>query len=75
MSQMIIDVSVHLSDKAAKSAQSTWERPLLNRIHTPHTHGTSAISIEEQVGQMDSAGITAALLVATKVGRVGLPGT
>jgi predicted TIM-barrel fold metal-dependent hydrolase len=75
MSQKIIDVSVHLSDKAAKSAQSTWDRPLLNRIHTPHTHGSSAISIEDQIIQMDSAGITAALLVATKVGRVGLPGT
>jgi len=75
MSQMIIDVSVHLSDKAAKTAQSTWERPLLNRIHTAHTHGSAAISLEDQVSQMDAAGITAALLVATKVGRVGLPGS
>ena len=72
---MIIDVSVHLSDKAAKTAQSTWERPLLNRIHTAHTHGSAVISLEDQVSQMDAAGITAALLVATKVGRVGLPGS
>ena len=75
MSCVIIDVSVHLSDKTSKAAQVNWERPMLNRIHSKHSHGFSAITIDEQFKQMDEAGITAALLVATKVGRVGLPGT
>ena len=75
MSELIIDVSVHLNDQSAKSAQAQWERPLLNRIHTPHTHGSKPISLDDQVSQMDQAGITAALLVATKVGRAGLPGS
>lgn len=72
---MIIDVTVHLNDQAAKTAQIDWERPLLNRIHTKHTHGSNVISLDDQKSQMDAAGITAALLVATKVGRVGLPGS
>jgi len=75
MSDLIIDVSVHLNDETAKAAQADWERPLLNRIHTAHTHGVTPISIADHVKQMDSAGITAALLVATKVGRAGLTGS
>jgi len=75
MSELIVDISVHLSDKDAKAAQSQWVRPLLNRIHNEHTYGSSAIPIENQLEDMDSAGITAALLVATKVGRIGLPGS
>lgn len=75
MKELIIDISVHLNDQAARSAQSGWVRPLLNRIHSKHTHGSAPISIETQISEMDSEGITAALLVATKVGRVGLPGT
>ncbi len=75
MTDPVIDISVHFNDQSARAAQSQWVRPLLNRIHTAHTHGSSAISIEQQVDEMDAAGITAALLVATKVGRVGLPGS
>lgn len=75
MTDPVIDISVHFNDQSARAAQSQWVRPLLNRIHTAHTHRSSAISIEQQVDEMDDAGITAALLVATKVGRVGLPGS
>ncbi len=75
MSNLIIDVSVHLSDQSAKAAQADWDRPLLNRVHTKHTFGSDPISVDEQIKHMDAAGITAALLVATKVGRAGLKGS
>ena len=75
MRNLIIDVSVHLSDQSAKTAQAGWDRPLLNRVHTKHTFGSDPISLDEQIKHMDAAGIPAALLVATKVGRFGLEGS
>lgn len=59
-----VDAHAHLLTAEALAARDAWAR-----------HPAGPVTVDDQLRAMDAAGVERALLIAPKVGRVGLPGS
>jgi predicted TIM-barrel fold metal-dependent hydrolase len=61
---LAVDAHAHLLTAEALASRAPWAQP-----------AGGPVSLDDQLREMDAAGVERALLIAPKVGRVGLPGS
>ena len=72
---MAIDLGANLFTDEVVRMRPTWHRQFYTDKFGVRTDTLKGVSLEEMIGKMDRAGIEIALLIACKVGRLGLPQT